>query len=57
MCIYSAHRSGSSLTGPEIYDFGLGRYSAGASRHGFDMEWHSTEADTFDAGTWTVTAE
>jgi hypothetical protein len=57
LCIYSTHRSGSSLTGPEIYAFASGRYEAGASRFGFDMEWHTTEADTFDAGTWTVTAE
>jgi hypothetical protein len=57
LCIYSAHRSGSSLTGPEVYDFGAGRYAPGTSRFGFDMEWHTTEADTFDAGTWTVTAE
>jgi hypothetical protein len=57
LCIYSTHRSGGSLTGPEVYAFGSGRYAAGASRFGFDMEWHTTEADTFDAGTWTVTAE
>jgi hypothetical protein len=55
LCIYGAF--GFDVGEPEVFNYAGGSFTQGASAVGFDLEWPTNHSDSYEAGTWTVTAE